>query len=238
MSYVCFQPCINVVALQGGGMQRFHDTLSGPAERAILRYLCQRLPMWATSDGLTALGLVGAAVTCLSYWLANHDPAYLWLAIAGLVINWLGDSLDGSLARFRKLERPQYGFFLDHSVDAFAMAFIAIGIGLSPQAQLGCALAVLVAYYLMVILSMATCLATGVFRVSYGGVGPTEIRLVIVLCTLAAILLPTPSFTVAANQFSIYDVTLMVVSAALLVAAAVQTCLTANSLAKIDPPRR
>ena len=182
--------------------------------------------------------MAGAALTCLGFWLARWSIAWLWLAIAGLAINWFGDSLDGSLARYRKRERPQYGFFLDHSSDAFAIAFIAIGIGLSPKAHVPFALAVLAAYYLVVILSMATCLATGVFRISFGKVGPTEIRLVIMICTLCAMVLPTPSYTIGAMVITIYDALMALVSVIMVITGLTQLAQTARELARLDPPRR
>lgn len=218
-------------------MLRFHDSLTGPAERALLRHLSERTPAWVTSDGLTVLGLAGAAIACLGFWLANFDRNFLYLTVAGLTLNWLGDSLDGTIARHRKTERPQYGFFVDHSCDAFAMAMISIGIGLAPETHFILGLAVLIAYFLMVILSMSACLATGVFRVTFGGVGPTEIRLVIAACALAGIWLPVPGFYIGGERFSIYDCILLSVTAGLALAAIVYLITTARGLAKIDPPR-
>ena len=222
---------------QGNRVQRFHDTITGKGERAVLRYLCKRVPAWVTSDKLTAVGLTGAVITSLGYWLASFRIGFLVLAIAGLVINWLGDSLDGSLARYRGAERPQYGFFLDHTIDGFAMAFVAAGFGLSPMAHFVCGLIVLVAYYVVVILSLTTCLATGVFRVSFGGVGPTEIRLGIIVMTLCGLLLPIRQFTVFGAQITAYDGIILALAAGLMGTAITHTVKTARSLAEIDPPR-
>jgi phosphatidylglycerophosphate synthase len=213
------------------------ESVFARSERSILAALCRLLPNWVTSDGLTALGVVGAGLTGLGYWLAHWGLGYMWLSIAGLVINWFGDSLDGSLARFRKRERPQYGFFLDHTTDAFAMALIAVGIGLSPKTHLIFSLVVLAAYYLVVILSMATCLATGVFRISFGKVGPTEIRLAIIVCTLCAMTLPTPTWSVGAVTITVYDAVMIVASVAMIVTAIAQMAKTARELALLDPPR-
>jgi phosphatidylglycerophosphate synthase len=218
-------------------VQRFHDTITGRTERAILRRLCQAIPSWITSDLLTGIGFLGAVLTCLGNWLASTWIACLWLSLAGLVINWLGDSLDGSLARYRGTERPQYGFFLDHTVDGFAMAFVAIGIGLSPMAHFWCALLALAGYYILVILSLTTCLATGVFRVSFGGVGPTEIRLGIGACTITAAILPIAHFDVHGVTLTIYDALILALTAGLVVTAVLQTYATARDLARIDPPR-
>lgn len=217
-------------------MQRLHETLTGRTERAILRYLCQRMPAWITSDQLTGLGFLGAVLTFLGFWLASGRLAFLWLALAGLALNWFGDSLDGSLARFRNTERPQYGFFLDHSVDSFAMALVAAGIGLSPLAHFWCALLALGGYYIIVILSLTTCLATGVFKVSFARVGPTEIRLGIAACTVSAALLPIPMFGLHDLQFTVYDGIILALTVVLVLTAAGHAVVTARELAEIDPP--
>ncbi len=218
-------------------MQRYHDSLTGRAERVILRLLCARIPSWITSNHLTALGLFGAVLICLGYWLAGFRMAFYALALFGMLLNWLGDSLDGSLARYRGAERPQFGFFLDHSVDGFAMALVAGGVGLSPMAHFWCALLALASYYIVVILSLTTCLATGVFKVSFGGIGPTEVRLGIIGCTLCAIVLPVFRFNIAGLSLTVYDVILVLLSAGLVITAIIHTMDTARQLALIDPPR-
>lgn len=195
------------------------------------------MPPWVTSDSLTAVGVLGAAITALGYWLANFNIDFIVLAMIGLVINWLGDSLDGTLARHRKAERPQYGFFIDHTVDAFAIAMIAIGIGLSPLVQMTSALVVLASYYVLVILSMTTCLATGVFRVSFGRVGPTEVRIFIAAFSLSAMAFPISHFSAGSMRFSTYDLILMITSLAFVGSAIAHFIRTARGLAEIDPPR-
>ncbi len=218
-------------------MQRHHETLTGRGERALIQFLCEHMPNWVTSDLLTAVGLFGAVLTCVGYWLGEFELAYLWIAILGLAINWFGDSLDGSLARFRKAERPQYGFFLDHTIDGYAMAFVALGFGLSPLAHFMTTLFVLVAYYLVVILSLTTCLATGVFRISFGRLGPTEIRLGIVALTLGGIFLPIARFEAFGAVLSIYDLLVGLLAIGLVLTAMIHTRRTLRQLAKIDPPK-
>jgi phosphatidylglycerophosphate synthase len=219
-------------------MQRINQSIMGRAERHALDWACRHMPARVTPDMLTALGLVGAGFCFAGYWLSSVSINWLWLAIAGLVINWVGDSLDGSLARFRRVERPQYGFFLDHMTDTLAMGLVTIGIGLSPYVHLDSALAALAAYYMMTILAMATCLVTGVFRISFGGVGPTEVRLVIALCTAAVIAFPTPFFALRGMPFSIYDAIMLFVTGLLVLTGGVCAIITARSLAAQDPPTR
>lgn len=219
-------------------MRRMHDSLTGAAEQRIIHWLCNRLPGWATSDMLTVLGVIGAAISFCGYWLSRQHEGWLWLAIAGIVINWLGDSLDGSFARHSNAERPKYGFFLDHMADTLAIGLIAVGIGLSPYAHVTSALAVLIAYYLMAILSLATCLATGTFRISFNGVGPTEIRLLIVACTLAIVGLPVPAFTWGDAVLTMYDAIMVGLALLMLLTGALQAIRTGRELSVTDPPVR
>ena len=101
-------------------------------ERRLLRAIAARLPRWVTSDGLTVVGMAGALGTGAAYALSTLSTVWLWAASALLVVNWLGDSLDGTLARVRRAERPRYGYYLDHIVDEFSTAAVGAGIGLSP----------------------------------------------------------------------------------------------------------
>ncbi len=154
-------------------------------ERRLLRAIAARLPPWMTSDGLTVLGMVGALGTGVAYALATLSAAWLWAASALLVVNWLGDSLDGTLARVRRAERPRYGYYLDHVVDAFSTAAIGAGIGLSPYVNLGVALAGVVAYLILSINIYLESQAFGVFRLGYSRIGPTEARIVLIAANVA-----------------------------------------------------
>jgi phosphatidylglycerophosphate synthase len=101
-------------------------------EGRVLEWIARRLPAWVMPDHLTALGVLAAVGIAAAYALSNRDPVWLWAASGLLVVHWFGDSLDGTLARVRKSERPRYGYYLDHLVDAIATALIGIGLGLSP----------------------------------------------------------------------------------------------------------
>jgi archaetidylinositol phosphate synthase len=150
-------------------------------ERRLLRAIAARLPPWMTSDGLTVLGMVGALGTGVAYALSTLSAPWLWAASALLVVNWFGDSLDGTLARVRRAERPRYGYYLDHVVDAFSTAAIGAGIGLSPYVDLGVALAGVLAYLILSINVYLESQAFGVFRLGYSRIGPTEARIVLVV---------------------------------------------------------
>ncbi len=163
---------------------RLNTSFVATQERILLNHIVQRLPMWATPDHLTQIGLLGAAVTGAGFLLCNFSPVYLSLVAVGLAINWFGDSCDGSLARHRKIERPKYGFLIDHSSDLVAQSLIVIGLGCSPYFTLCSALLVLSLYLLMSSYTYLRAAVEGVHRLSYGGLGATEFRMMVALWPL------------------------------------------------------
>ena len=146
-------------------------------ETRVLDWLARRLPARVTPDHMTMLGVAAALAIGAAYCLSGRDPAWLWVASGLLVVHWLGDSLDGTLARVRRIERPKYGYYLDDLVDAGATIAIGAGLGLSPYMSLVTSLAIVIAY---LALSINTYLETQVFGVSLrsatGRFGPTEAR--------------------------------------------------------------
>ena len=157
-------------------------------ETRVLTCIAQRLPAWIKPDHMTALGVFAAFGIAGAYLLSNGDKTWLWAASALLVVHWLGDSLDGTLARVRKIERPKYGYYLDHLVDALATAVIGLGLGLSPYMLLAVGLVIVIAYLILSINTYLETHAFGVFALGYGGIGPTEVRLVLIgLNTLLAL---------------------------------------------------
>ena len=149
-------------------------------EARVLEWIARRLPAWVKPDHLTALGVVAALAIGAAYVLSNGDSAWLWAASGLLVLHWVGDSLDGTLARVRRSERPRYGYYLDHLVDAFATAAIGIGLGVSPHMLLAVGLAIVVVYLILSINTYLETHAFGVFTLGYGRFGPTEARLVLI----------------------------------------------------------
>ena len=148
-------------------------------EARVLDWIARRLPRAVKPDHLTALGVLASIGIAAAYVLSNGDEAWLWAASALLVVHWLGDSLDGTLARVRKAERPRYGYYLDHLVDAFATAAIGIGLGLSPHMLLAVGLAIVIAYLILSINTYLETQAFGTFTLGYGRLGPTEARLLL-----------------------------------------------------------
>ena len=164
---------------------RIQENLVARVERRALNWLCARMPRRVSPDMLTAFGMFGALLVFTGYLGSNLDPNWLWLSIGGYVVHWLGDSLDGSLARFRKIERPRYGYFLDHSCDGFATTLLVVGIGLSPFVLLEVSLVALAGYLLMSIHAFLSVRVLGELRLSYLNAGPTEMRLILIALTLA-----------------------------------------------------
>jgi phosphatidylglycerophosphate synthase len=165
--------------------RRVNDILLGPLERPTLRWLAAHMPAWVTPDTCTIVGVLGSIGVALSYLLSNYDRNFLWLASIGFVVNWLGDSLDGTLARYRRIERPIYGFFVDHTMDAFSVAIIVLALGLTPYVTFNVASLTLVAYLLLSVLVFLRTTTVGEFKISYSKLGPTEVRLIAVLLNTA-----------------------------------------------------
>jgi archaetidylinositol phosphate synthase len=159
---------------------RVNDTLLAPLERPALQWLCKHMPAWMTPDILTVIGLMGGVVMAIGYWLCNVNKNFLWIVDLGLVINWFGDSLDGSLARYRKIERFQYGYFVDHTVDITTQTIFFLGLGLSPFVHFNFALLALVGYLHLGILTNINTAVSGVYKISYGKIGPTEVRVFVI----------------------------------------------------------
>jgi archaetidylinositol phosphate synthase len=165
--------------------RRVNDILLGPLERPTLKWLAARMPAWVTPDTCTLVGIFGSLMVAVSYLLSIYDRNFLWLASLGFVVNWLGDSLDGTLARYRRTERPIYGFFVDHTIDAFSVSVIVLGLGLTPYVSFNIACLMLIAYLLLCVLVFVRTSAVGEFKISYGKLGPTEIRVFAVLLNAA-----------------------------------------------------
>lgn len=185
--------------------QRVNDILLGPLERPALAWLAAHMPARVTPDTLTVVGFSGAVVILLGYLLSNLDANFLWLANLGLVINWFGDSLDGTLARYRRIERPKYGFFIDHTVDALNEFLIVIGLGLSPFVRFDIALLALSGYLLMSVLVSIRTYVEGVFQISYGRLGPTEVRALLIGLNVLMVFADFSPFKLSFGVFTVYD---------------------------------
>jgi archaetidylinositol phosphate synthase len=183
--------------------QRHLAGLTARAEKRALLWLASRTPPWVSSDHLTLLGLLAMVACGVLYGLAGRHPWLLLLVDAGLVLNWLGDSLDGTLARYRRVERPRFGFYVDHLVDAFGVLFVLGGLAVSGLMSSLAAAAFLIAYYLLSIEAYLATYAIGRFKISWGPVGGTELR--IVLAVLNGLVLVKPRVLVGGSSWLVFD---------------------------------
>lgn len=213
--------------------QRINDILLGPLERPALQWLAAHMPAWVNPDILTGIGILGAVLIFASYWLSNLHPAFFWLASLGLVINWFGDSLDGSLARYRKIERPRYGFFIDHTVDAFSEMLVVLGLGLTPYIRFDVACLALIGYLLMSILVYVRTYVEGVFKISFGKLGPTEVRVILMIINAIMFFAGPLPLDLFISPFSVYDVIVSLVALALALIFTVSTIQQAKELAAL-----
>jgi archaetidylinositol phosphate synthase len=168
-------------------LQRVNDSLLGAWERPTLAWVAARLPTGIVPDHLTALGVLGAALTATGYVLSRGSLTWLWLASVGLLINWFGDSLDGTLARVRRIERPRYGFFIDHTSDLFCQVITFVSLGVSPLTHFAMACLALITFLMAFVYSLITAQTRATMRITYFYFGPTEIRALLLLGNLIAL---------------------------------------------------
>lgn len=184
--------------------KRTNDILLGPLERPALAFFAKHMPKWVNSDMLTVLGLLGSILAAVAYAVVGTGEVksnpWLFVASLGFVINWFGDSLDGTLARYRNLSRPNYGYYTDHAIDGITTLLVFGGIGLSGIARFDVSLIAMCAWLLLMMQVFLKTHATGIFEMTSVKIGPTEMRLVIII-------LNTVLFFIGAGG-SLFEVTL------------------------------
>lgn len=195
---------------------RVNNIILGPLERPALQWLAAHMPVWVTPDICTATGVLGALAAAVGYGLSNIHPGFLWLASLGFFINWFGDSLDGTLARYRRIERPLYGYFIDHTTDIICQAMVFLGLGLSPYVSFDIACLSLIAYLLLSAMVYLRTYVAGEFKISYGGLGPTESRAVAVLLNTAMYFFGVKNIQIAQFTINLYDVVIAAIGLLLL----------------------
>ena len=205
-------------------------------EQWLLPRVAARLPRWILPDHLTGLGVLAATGIAISYWLSNRDPSWLWAANAGLVLHWFGDSLDGTLARVRRIQRPRYGFYLDHLTDAYSTVAIGLGLGLSPYMLLSVGLAIVIGYLVLSINVYLETHVKGEFRYGYGFLGPTEARLLLVILNLLALYVSALPFHIGPVELSVYDVFGMIGALGMLGLLASRVVRNLRELGRLEPP--
>jgi len=182
---------------------RLQQSFVAVAEKKTLLWLAARTPRWINSDHLTLLGFVAQCLAGVCYALARWNRYMLLACIVCLALNWLGDSLDGTLARARNCQRPRYGFYVDHVVDTFAAFFLMGGLALSGYIDPRVAFGMLIAFLMLSIEAYLATYTLGQFKLSYWKFGPTEIRLLLALGNLA--LLRWPTTKILGTQVRVFD---------------------------------
>jgi len=183
---------------------RLQEAITAPFERRILLWLARRIPDALAIDHLTVLGFGAQILAGVFYALSRWNKYYLLLATFFIALNWLGDSLDGTLARYRNRLRPRYGFYVDHMADTFGAVFLMSGLALSGFLHWQVAIGMLVAFLVLSIESYLTTYTLGKFRMSYALVGPTEIRILLMIGNVALIF--RPHAHLMGREFLLFDV--------------------------------
>jgi archaetidylinositol phosphate synthase len=181
---------------------REQTSILAPLERAVLRGLARRMPSWVNSDHLSILGLVGMLGAGACYAVSKQNPQMLHVVNVFIFLNWFGDSLDGTLARYRDRQRPRYGFYVDHIIDTFGAVFLLFGLALSGYMSERVAAGVLIAYFMLAINSYLAAYALGVFKISQWKMGPTEMRLLLMIGNVFLIYHPRAYH----RRYLLYDV--------------------------------
>jgi phosphatidylglycerophosphate synthase len=225
-------------------VRRVNDSVLGALERPVLHWTVRQLPQWLLPNHLTAIGISGALLAAAGFTLSRWSINWLWLSSFGLVANWFGDSLDGTLARLRNIERPRFGFFVDHTSDLFSQMLIFVCLGLSPCAHLLVSCFGLIAFLMAFVYTLIGAQVQGTMRITYFGFGPTEIRALLFVGNLLVLTFGVVDMSPWLSRFGISDsvsvhdfaITSLALGAALLLC--VMAIREARSLASRDPMPR
>jgi len=213
--------------------RREHRSVLAGAERRLLLEIAQRLPRRINSDHLTLLGLISMPVAGVAFAFIPAAPWAAAVFVAALAANWFGDSLDGTLARVRDQQRPRYGYYVDHVIDLAGTATLFVGIGASGLMYPALAVAVVAAYFLVAAESFLATHAAGVFRLSFAGFGPTELRLLLAAGAIAAVY--RPWVDVAGQHVRLFDVGGVVATLGMIGAFAVSAIRNTRALYLAEP---
>lgn len=219
--------------------ERINQSLTYLLEKPVLLWLVARIPDRVNSDHMSLLGFLGALLTGVSYLLAKNEPIFLWVAAAGFLLNWFGDSLDGTLARYRKLERPRYGYFLDHSIDVICITIVLTGLGFSGYSRIELAWGVNLLYLLMIVYTTLTNFTSRQFQISFALIGPTEIRILAIAASIWLFFNDTRFIHLGFMDINIFEAILLLLIVVFIPIYLLSTVIQIRRLAKEDPlPRR
>lgn len=225
---------------------RIQTSILNGVEKKALVWLARRQPSWVVSDTLTVVGILGSVMIAAGFILCDFNINWLWLSVAGFIVNWYGDSLDGTVARVRGTQRPVYGYYLDHTVDVINEALMFIGIGLSSLMRLDLALMLFVLYLCLTLNVSINAHLKNEFKLTYGKLGPTEFRVIACILLILIIFIPRlREFHTSLTLFSrtirlgALDIAGLVILAVLAVIYISTVCSDARVYAEADPmPKR
>jgi phosphatidylglycerophosphate synthase len=216
--------------------KRINDTFSRRWERKVLHAIADRLPSGLMPDHMTIIGIIGSVLILTGYILIWVDRSFLFLASFGFIINWFGDSLDGTIARRRKIERPIYGFYVDHNIDAISFLMVGLGLGFSPYMRMGTALFTIIGYFMLAIYSYINAYITKEFRISFSKVGPTEVRILAVIAnTIMFFVGGQWRVEILASEFGVLDFVGILIGILFLIEFFIVFFTGRKALAKLDP---
>ncbi len=213
--------------------RRVNQSLTASLEKRALQWMAERAPSWVNSDQLTLLGLTAQFGAGFCYAWSRYNRHALLLAIVCVVLNWLGDSMDGTLARVRRQQRPRYGFYVDHIVDVFGSVALMCGLGYSGFLHWQAAIAMLIAFLLLSSESYLATYTLSSFELSQGIFGPTEIRILLIIGTLA--LLHSPYSTVFGYKLLLFDLGGTIAAASMFAMAVIVTVRHTAQLYRQEP---
>ncbi len=182
-----------------------NTAITANAEEKAKEYICPRIPEWMSPDHLTVIGVIGILISAIGFILGFFNRVWLFLVPLGLVINWFGDSFDGSIARYRKRTRPNYGYYIDKIVDSVAIIMFSLGIGLSGFVKIEIALLLAVMYLAMMMHVDLVVHVQNKAQNSFGMFGPTEIRIIGILFTMVMYFVPVTYYNIYGHYLTQYD---------------------------------
>lgn len=213
---------------------RHHRSVLADVEKRTLVWIAGRLPRWVNSDHLTGLGAIAMVGTGVAFAAASLNPWTLLLVPPTLAVNWFGDSLDGTLARVRNHQRPRYGYYVDHVLDILGTAFLFAGLMLGGHITPVVATMLLAAYFAVMAEVFLATAARGQFRMSFMGVGPTELRIALGIGALA--LMRDPQVLIPGlGAFQLFDVGAVIATGGLIVAFLVSSLGNGRALYEEEP---
>lgn len=200
------------VVYKRDSQQAINTAITAKAEEKAKEIICPRIPKWISPDHLTFIGIIGIVMVSVGFVLGYLNRYYLGLVPLGLIINWFGDSFDGSIARYRKRTRPNYGYYIDKIVDAVVMIIFGLGLGLSGFVKIEIAVLLTAIYLAMMINVDLLVYVKGEAKNSFGWLGPTEARIIGIIISIVMFFVPIRYYDIYGYLVTQYDIVVLALS--------------------------